>query len=373
MFCIDQMRNLNRTVKRVNTMSGGYCPCDYCSVLYLVGPRAVNGASAYKVWERSHPGGTQEEFFEAITGPPGPEGDPGESAFEVWKEEFGDETSSVQNFIDAITGEKGDTGASAFEVWREEPGNEEKEVQDYIDAITGPKGDPGTDGANGQSAFELWQQTNPGGTPQQFINSLSAPASTRTIEVTEDDIVEVPPGCYYLDVVAIGGGSGGTTTVIQGGAIVGGSGGGSGATKALSLPTKPGDSFSVSVGQGGTRGEWDNDTNTPISPGSGGKTTITYYGVVILEAEGASANSNPYGPGIGGVPGGFDGGLRVVTNPVTNTGTGGSGGGVFGGAGVSFDSVNNGTKGGGGGAIFEPPQPGGRGGDGFAMFTFYIG
>ena len=43
-------------------------------------------------------------------GPEGPQGEAGKSAFEYWKEYFGQPNATIKDFLDAIKGEKGDKG-----------------------------------------------------------------------------------------------------------------------------------------------------------------------------------------------------------------------------------------------------------------------
>lgn len=59
---------------------------------------------------------------------PGPQGENGQSAYELWKSKFGNEEKSEEEFLASLKGEKGDTGAQG---------------------ATGAKGDTGEQGPQG--------------------------------------------------------------------------------------------------------------------------------------------------------------------------------------------------------------------------------
>lgn len=60
---------------------------------------------------------------------PGPQGENGQSAYELWKSKSGNEEKSEEEFLTSLKGEKGDTGAQG---------------------ATGAKGDTGEQGAKGE-------------------------------------------------------------------------------------------------------------------------------------------------------------------------------------------------------------------------------
>lgn len=51
---------------------------------------------------------------------------------------------------DGAAGRDGETGKTAFEVWRDQPGNEGKTVEDFFDFLRGPAGKDGAEGKNGK-------------------------------------------------------------------------------------------------------------------------------------------------------------------------------------------------------------------------------
>jgi len=75
-----------------------------------------------------------------------------------------------------IPGPAGDDGLSAYEIWIS-LGNSGTE-QEFIDSLTGPQGSPGVpgdDGGSGLSAYEIWVSLGNSGTEQEFIDSLTGP------------------------------------------------------------------------------------------------------------------------------------------------------------------------------------------------------
>ena len=75
-----------------------------------------------------------------------------------------------------VPGPPGDNGLSAYEIWIS-LGNTGTQ-QDFINSLTGPQGSPGLpgdDGVNGLSAYEIWISLGNTGTQQDFINSLTGP------------------------------------------------------------------------------------------------------------------------------------------------------------------------------------------------------
>lgn len=106
--------------------------------------------------------------------PPGPRGEAGASAYEVWKSEVEKGTItwpstevSIADYLRYIKGPKGDNGASAYEIWKQmiEGGNVEdphnpgtmwdankNTPQDFWKFIAG------RDGKDGLTAYELWKK-----------------------------------------------------------------------------------------------------------------------------------------------------------------------------------------------------------------------
>lgn len=143
------------------------------------------GKSAYDIWKEQpgNEGKSEEEFLESLKGEPGDagiQGATGQSAYELWKTQFGNENKSEQDFLDSLRGDKGDpgdvgpTGAdgqSAYELWKAQEGNENKTETDFLNALKGAAGEAGEDG---QSAYELWksQPGNENKTEKEFLASL---------------------------------------------------------------------------------------------------------------------------------------------------------------------------------------------------------
>lgn len=143
------------------------------------------GKSAYDIWKEQpgNEGKSEEEFLESLKGEPGDagiQGATGQSAYELWKTQFGNENKSEQDFLDSLKGDKGDpgdvgpTGAdgqSAYELWKSQEGNESKTETDFLNALKGAAGEAGEDG---QSAYELWksQPGNENKTEKEFLASL---------------------------------------------------------------------------------------------------------------------------------------------------------------------------------------------------------
>lgn len=68
---------------------------------------------------------------------PGPQGENGQSAYELWKSKSGNEEKSEEEFLTSLKGEKGDTGAQGATGAKGDTGQQ------------GPKGDKGEQGVAG--------------------------------------------------------------------------------------------------------------------------------------------------------------------------------------------------------------------------------
>ena len=68
---------------------------------------------------------------------PGPQGENGQSAYELWKYKSGNEEKSEEEFLTSLKGEKGDTGAQGATGAKGDTGQQ------------GPKGDKGEQGVAG--------------------------------------------------------------------------------------------------------------------------------------------------------------------------------------------------------------------------------
>jgi uncharacterized protein (TIGR02145 family) len=91
-----------------------------------------------------------------------------------------DGSSYTTGVLSGLTGPQGPAGAnglSAYDLWLAQ-GNTGTE-QDFLNSITGPQGSPGANGINGQnglSAYQIWLSQGNTGTEQDFLNSLTGPA-----------------------------------------------------------------------------------------------------------------------------------------------------------------------------------------------------
>ncbi|TLP80293.1 ice-binding family protein [Maribacter sp. ACAM166] len=180
------------------------------------GTDGADGKSAFEIWLETNTGGTQDQFTNGLDGADGEDGAPGvngadgqdgadgKSAFEIWLEtNTGGTQDQFTNGLDGADGEDGAPGVngadgqdgvdgtngadgkSAFEIWLEtNTGGTPDDFANGLDGANGEDGAPGingadgqdgvdgTDGADGKSAFEIWLETNTGGTQDQFTNGL---------------------------------------------------------------------------------------------------------------------------------------------------------------------------------------------------------
>lgn len=110
----------------------------------------------------------------------------GKSAYEVWQEEqkkkgiTKPDELAFEKFIEAIKVEKGD-GESAYQSWLKQKGNENKSESDFIASLKGEKGNNGKDG---KSAFEVWKDKNkkPNATEDEFFKDITKGASLSSKE-----------------------------------------------------------------------------------------------------------------------------------------------------------------------------------------------
>lgn len=108
----------------------------------------------------------------------------GKSAYEIWKEsDVKNKDKSVQDFLASLKGEKGakGDGESAYQSWLKQKGNEGKSESDFIASLKGEKGNNGKDG---KSAFEVWKDKNkkPNATEDEFFKAITKGASLSSKE-----------------------------------------------------------------------------------------------------------------------------------------------------------------------------------------------
>ena len=116
---------------------------------FLAAMKGEPGLSVYDTWLSVGNVGTVEEFLESLKG---------ESAFQTWVAQPGNEFKDETEFLESLK------GPSAYQVWITLPGNEFKTVEEFIEAITGK---------DGKSAYEIAKELNPTiGTEAEWIASL---------------------------------------------------------------------------------------------------------------------------------------------------------------------------------------------------------
>ena len=178
----------------------------YSPASNIPGPPGEAGDSAYQVWIDEGNTGTEQEFLDSLKGTDGEPGDPGadgDSAYQLWIDEGN--TGTEQEFLDSLKGTDGDPGEgtegkSAYEVWIE-LGNTGTE-QDFIDSLVGPIGEPGEAGllSNGDAVGNttFWNGTEWVTTSNNLYNdgtnvmigtSTAEPSSALTVASTSQGIL----------------------------------------------------------------------------------------------------------------------------------------------------------------------------------------
>ena len=165
-----------------------------------------DGASAYQLWLDAGNTGTPQQFLDSLigaTGLTGPAGIAGISAYQLWIAQGN--TGTEPDFLASLVGEAGQAGAdgqdgatgqSAYELWLLQPGNAGKSEVEFLASLigpigpqgectvgdTGPQGPAGADGADGLSAFEVWLESNPGGTIEEFYTFITGPQGPQGVQ-----------------------------------------------------------------------------------------------------------------------------------------------------------------------------------------------
>ena len=80
---------------------------------------------------------------------PGPQGENGQSAYELWKSKSGNEEKSEEEFLTSLKGAKGDTGQQGPKGDKGEQGVAGPKGDKGEQGVAGPKGDKGDTGATG--------------------------------------------------------------------------------------------------------------------------------------------------------------------------------------------------------------------------------
>ena len=168
------------------------------------GPQGQDGASAYDVWIEQGNTGSEADFLASLAGAQGAagadgangsNGSDGASAYDIWLSQGN--TGSQTDFINSLqgaqgpagtngaNGNNGSDGASAYDIWLSQ-GNTGSQT-DFINSLQGAQGPAGTNGANGSngsdgaSAYDIWLSQGNTGSQTDFINSLQGaqgPAGT---------------------------------------------------------------------------------------------------------------------------------------------------------------------------------------------------
>src|SRR5699024_4846580 len=112
--------------------------------------------------------GTEWENVGRIQGPKGDKGDPGEKGDTGERGPQG--LTGAQGEV-GPQGPRGYTGDSVYETWLTRPGNESKSVDEFLDSIKGAKGETGAQGAQGLQGPEGEKGEDGVGIPQTISKS----------------------------------------------------------------------------------------------------------------------------------------------------------------------------------------------------------
>lgn len=219
-----------------------------------------------------------------------------------------------------------------------------------------------------------------------LASPLVALATTDTITATGSWVA--PTGVTSVTVDAWAGGGGGR----NGGSVTGGQGGGGGAfSEKLNIPVTAGNSYTVTVGTGGTGGvffgasdtaggdSWFSTTGTVLAKGgaagtSGGAGGALASGVGDTKFSGGNGGGDGSTSGCGGGGGGGagttgNGGDGTSSSGTCTSGVGGTGTSIGGGNGGTPDIGAGATKGGGGSGS-SAGNTGGAGARGEVQITY---
>lgn len=124
-------------------------------------------------------------------GPEGPQGEPGKSAFEYWKEYYGQPDASVEDFLDAIKGDKGDT--PEFKVSIGDDNTWHINGKSTGVKATGDNGKDGIDGKTPQFNVEIGTNGN------WYINGVDTGKPSKGIDGTTPKIEIGADGYWYIN------------------------------------------------------------------------------------------------------------------------------------------------------------------------------
>ena len=86
---------------------------------------------------------------------PGPQGENGQSAYELWKSKSGNEEKSEEEFLASLKGEKGDTGAQGATGAKGDTGEQGPQGATGAKGDTGEQGPQGATGAKGDTGAKI--------------------------------------------------------------------------------------------------------------------------------------------------------------------------------------------------------------------------
>lgn len=86
---------------------------------------------------------------------PGPQGENGQSAYELWKAQEGNENKSEEDFLNSLKGAKGDTGAKGEKGDKGDAGEQGPQGEKGDQGEEGPAGKDGTAGAKGDTGAKI--------------------------------------------------------------------------------------------------------------------------------------------------------------------------------------------------------------------------
>lgn len=128
------------------------------------GDKGDPGESAFDIWKKAHPSGTIEQFLEYMKGTkgdPGPPGQRGERGEKGETGERGETGPTGEKGEQGIKGDPGETGAAG------PPGPKGDKGEPGT-----PGGPPGPQGADGKSAYQIWVEKGGQGDEDAFLQSL---------------------------------------------------------------------------------------------------------------------------------------------------------------------------------------------------------
>jgi hypothetical protein len=104
------------------------------------------GESAYELWKRQagNESKTEQEFLDSLKGTNGTNGTNGQSAYELWEEQAGNVGKTEAEFLASLEGQ------SAYQLWVSQPGNTGKTEAEFLESLKGTDGTNGTNGTNGK-------------------------------------------------------------------------------------------------------------------------------------------------------------------------------------------------------------------------------